>query len=382
MLSWEYPPHIIGGLGQHVYDLSRFLVKANIMVDLIIPHANNMPDHQYEQGVAIYRVGEPYLTHKHLPSWTFAFNSEIIKAAIKINAAMQKFERFDVIHAHDWLVAYAGRVLAKIFNIPLVTTIHATERGRYLDLHNHLQREIDDIERNLAQAAKRIICCSQYMRIEVCKLFAINDDKITIIPNGVDANQFTQLPQTPLIDFDPLAINIFFIGRLVHEKGISNLIRAMPHVLAALPHARLYIGGTGEELPTFKELACSLNVATQVVFTGFLSSEQRNLLYRHADVAVFPSHYEPFGIVALEAMATRTPLIVGDVGGLSEIVTHGINGLKITPGNEEQLAKAIIILIENHELATSMTENAFATIMNQYNWQTIAATTIKVYDSV
>lgn len=376
MFSWEYPPHMVGGLGQHVYDLSRFLASQGVMVHLITPRVKGSPDEQVENGVFIHRVGTPAREECNFKSWTFSFNSEAIGKAVAINS---QINGLDIIHAHDWLVAYAGRSVAKIFEVPLVTTIHATEHGRNLGLHNRMQTEINEIEKNLALEADQVICCSQYMQNEISTLFGLKSSEITIIPNGVDPELFAALPERPVTPIDTLARNVFFIGRLVPEKGIKQLINCFPQILKEIPEARLVIGGRGPEENSLYKLAGKLKIAKEVQFMGFLRDKERNYVYHQADVAVFPSLYEPFGIVALEAMATNTPVIVGDVGGLAEIVEHNVTGLKVTPGNETELAQAILLLLKDRTLAERLSRNGYEKIKSVYSWNAIARHTAEIY---
>jgi len=379
MFSWEYPPHMVGGLGQHVYDLSRFLVRRGVCVHIITPRVKYYPDFQEENGVFIHRVGSSYREVENFKSWTFRFNSEAIREAVVIN---HQVGGFDVIHAHDWLVAYAGRSVAKIFEIPLVTTIHATEHGRNLGLHNRLQQEINEIEKNLALEADRVICCSQYMQQEISTLFGRSIEDLKIIPNGVDPEVFQALPERPRFSIRDDDKVVFFIGRLVPEKGICYLLRAMPQVLQAVPEAKLVIGGRGPQQKDLERLVHSMDLEERVYFTGFIYNEERNYVYNKARVAVFPSLYEPFGIVALEAMATMTPVVVANAGGLAEIVKDEVTGLKVVPGSEEELARAIIRILTDDELAMRLLTNASREIDTVYKWDVIARSTTEVYEQV
>ena len=321
-------------------------------------------------------LGSPAGDEGNFKSWTFTFNSEAIKAAVRINASIGGFQ---LVHAHDWLVAYAGRAVAKIFELPLITTIHATEHGRNLGLHNRIQNEINEIEKNLALEAERIICCSDYMKEEISSLFGPFAHELTVIPNGVEPEQFVKLPKRPRFKIDANDKVVFFIGRLVPEKGIWHLVQAFPQVLYQIPNAKLVIGGKGPSKDLLDQAALELGINNRIVYTGFIKEETRNYLYHRAQVAVFPSLYEPFGIVALEAMATNTPVIVGDVGGLSDIVQDGFNGLKVKPGDIDDLANAIIRILSNQELAEQLKRNGTHTIETVYNWDTIADSTISVY---
>ncbi len=376
MFSWEYPPHMVGGLGQHVYDLSRFLVKKGIITHVITPMVKEYPLYQISKGVHIHRVGSPAKEEDHFKTWIFSFNSEAIRQAVKLNSQVGGF---DVIHAHDWLVAYAGRSVSKIFGIPLVTTIHATEHGRNIGLHNRIQLEINEIEKNLALEAEKVICCSEYMEKEINTLFDVDNDRISIIPNGVDPTLFADLPENPRFNISPNDKVVFFIGRLVPEKGVWQLIDSFPLVIDKVPEAQLYIGGKGPQKLDLKELAKELGIAERVHFTGFIRKHDRNYVYNQAKVAVFPSFYEPFGIVALEAMATNTPVIVGNVGGLAEIVDDRVTGVKIDAGNKKDLANAIIEILTDDEFALYLRNNASKVVENVYSWEAIAQDTAKIY---
>ncbi len=381
MFSWEYPPHMVGGLGQHVYDISRYLALNGVEVHIITPRVKCGPDFESNHDVYIHRVGNPIneANIDNFKSWTFTFNSEAIREAVRLNSEVGGF---NLVHAHDWIVAYAGRAVAKIFELPLVTTIHATEHGRNLGLHNRVQLEINEIEKNLALEANHIICCSQYMHKEICSLFDIHPDAVTIIPNGVEPEQFYPLPEEPSLEIDPEEKVVFTLGRLVPEKGLWHLMNCFPMVLESIPEARLYIGGRGPQKNLLEQTAEELGIEDRVVFTGFLRDKQRNYIYNRASVAVFPSLYEPFGIVALEAMATRTPVIVSDVGGLAEIVADKQTGLKVTSGTEIELAQAIISIFKDRNMTEQLVENAALLVESIYNWNVIAQSTKNVYEKV
>ncbi len=381
LFSWEYPPHMVGGLGQHVYDISRYLVQLDVEVHIITPRVTCCPDYEKTRNVNIHRVGDPIdeASIDDFKSWTFNFNSEAIREAVRLNSVVGGFS---LVHAHDWIVAYAGRAVAKIFEIPLVTTIHATEHGRNLGLHNRVQMEINEIEKNLALEANHIICCSQYMHHEICSLFDIHPDAVTIIPNGVEPEQFLPLPAEPSIEIDPEEKVVFSLGRLVPEKGLWHLMTCFPLVLESIPEARLYIGGRGPQKHLLEQTACQLGIEDRVVFTGFIRDKERNYIYNRASVAVFPSLYEPFGIVALEAMATQTPVIVSNVGGLAEIVQNNVTGLKVPCGTEVELAQAIISILGDKDLAGQLVQNAAQLVESVYNWKVIAQSTIDVYEKV
>jgi len=159
-------------------------------------------------------------------------------------------------------------------------------------------------------------------------------------------------------------------------------VRAIPLVLASVPEAKLVVAGKGPELDYIRQLAWDLDLSHKVLLPGFVSIEDRDRLYKVADCAVFPSLYEPFGIVALEAMAARTPVVVSEVGGLREVVRHGETGITIYPNDIESCAWGIVHTLQHPEWARMRVENAYREVLTVYNWDTIAASTIGVYERV
>lgn len=379
MLSWEYPPKIYGGLGQHVFDLSRHLAQAGVDVHVITPRLDAAPDYEECYGVAIHRAGYPHESTLNFKAWTFYFNGDAIRMAVSM---MNDAGPFSIVHAHDWLAAYAGRALARIFDIPLVTTLHATEQGRSLGLHNRFQHEINEVEKNLAREAGLIICCSRFMAGEIRRQFDVPAGRIRIIPNGVDGAQLCTIPEAGFFDIDGSAKIMVFLGRLVHEKGVKWLLDAYCQVRRSEPRTKLYICGQGPDLPALQERAGFLGVLDAVCFTGFISSAERNNLYQEASLAIIPSLYEPFGIVALEAMASGLPVVASDTGGLAEIIQHGHNGLKVSPGDATALAGAMLFLLQNPDEARRISGNARNTVQELYQWEAIAAVTKAAYQEL
>ncbi len=381
-LSWEFPPQVVGGLGRHVYELSQRFANHGVKSHILTPLVDDCPSYEESRGAKIYRVGCPATRTKGFKSWIFGFNSDLIREGIKLD---YQVGGFDLVHAHDWLVGYAGRSLSRVLNVPLVSTIHATESGRNQGLHNPMQKEIHDIERNLVLESERIVCCSNYMRAEIKSLFNASPSRIVVIPNGVSMSRSAvkdfslNLETEGINDRDQV---IFYIGRLVREKGVTTLIRAFLKISQEMPSAKLIIGGQGPQASELQELVEELDLNDRVWFTGYVSEELRDWIYRRANVAVFPSLYEPFGIVALEAMACGTPVIVSDVGGLAEIVSHGETGIKVAPADEEDLAFAILRILSDSYLASRLRFQALRLIKDKYNWDNITDKTSQVYDTV
>ncbi|HHT73815.1 MAG TPA: glycosyltransferase family 4 protein [Firmicutes bacterium] len=380
MVSWEYPPKVIGGLARAVSDLAEALVEQGHEVSVVTSDHPESGQAEYVSGVRVYRVNQHYPSPLGFLDSVLYMNYHLIQRAVQIISA----EKIDVIHAHDWLVAPAAKVLKHTFNLPLVATIHATEWGRSGGLHNDLQRHISDVEWWLTYEAYRVICCSEYMREELRRVFHLPDDKVSVIPNGVVVNKFRETHP----DLDkfrsqwalPEERIVFFIGRHVYEKGVDVLLGAVPKVLAHQPNAKFIIAGTGPMHHELKHRAHQMGIAHKVLFAGFIDDVTRNSLYQLADAAVFPSRYEPFGIVALEAMAAGAPVVVSDVGGFREIVRHGETGLTFYAGQSNSLADNILTLLCDRQYAKMMRSLAYRELLERFDWSKIALQTVEEYN--
>ena len=382
MLSWEFPPQIVGGLSQHVFELSRSLVAAGNEVDVLTSSGENLQENEIMDGINVWRV-EPYHggDERDFIDWVQRLNFALLeKGAILCNYK----GKYDLIHAHDWLVAYAGRGLKNIYRMPLLATIHATESGRNNGLHTGNQRYISDLEWWLGYEAWKVICCSKHMKEELQHLFQLPEDKVIVIPNGIrpDAYEATGIkPSIEGLTFSPREKIIFFIGRLVPEKGVQVVLEAAPEILGRFPQARFVIAGTGPHGDFLKKRSRELGLQEKVIFCGYISDQARNEFYSSASVAVFPSLYEPFGIVALEAMISGTPVVVSSTGGLEEIVEHQVDGLKVYPGSPHSLAEQICLLLENEEWAASLAEKAYQKA-GTFSWDKIAQKTADIYREI
>jgi glycosyltransferase involved in cell wall biosynthesis len=222
------------------------------------------------------------------------------------------------------------------------------------------------------------------MQHEVESVFHTPSDKIDVVPNGVDTTPFDVLDgHEPSAFRRQFALDeeeiIFYVGRVVQEKGVHLLVEALPKILARRPNAKLVVAGTGGSLDPARERAAELGLGDKALFTGFISDDDRNRLFRAADVAVFPSLYEPFGIVALEAMAARTPVVVANVGGLGEVVRNHETGLLIYPDDVDSLVWGVLHTLDHPEWARQRVENAYRVVRERFGWQTIAASTVAIY---
>ena len=311
--------------------------------------------------------------------WIMQLNFNLISKATEL---ISKEGPFDVIHAHDWLVAYAAKTLKDSFKIPIIATIHATESGRNSGIHDEVQRYINDTEWMLTYEATEVIVNSNYMKNELQRLFGLPYEKINVVPNGVNLNLYNGVERDYDFRRQYAADNekiILYVGRLVYEKGIQNLIAAMPKVLNGYHDSKLIIAGKGGMIDELRDEVRRLGIENKVYFTGYLNLNQVTKMYKCADVAVFPSTYEPFGVVALEGMLSGTPVVVSDVGGLNEIVQHRENGMKSYAGNPNSIADSILELLYNPDLCAQVSRAAKAKVKAQYNWTKIAQDTHFIY---
>jgi glycosyltransferase involved in cell wall biosynthesis len=406
MLSWEYPPHVVGGLGAHVTALVPALARAGVEVHLVTPRWVGGESRETIVGrkprvarsrkslasqsrvlpsATVYRVDPPVAAMGNFYADTQQTNLNLEEQG---QTLFDQCGAFDLIHAHEWLVAFAATSLKRIHKIPLLATMHATERGRGRGhLNGAISEAINGAEWWLTYEAWRIVCTSQFMADEVKAYFQVPPDKIDVVPNGVDCAPFDALDAVDLSDFRARWARadqriVFSVGRLVHEKGARLLVEAAPHVLAEIPQTKIIIAGTGSMSDYLKRRVWELGVSDRVDVVGFISDDDRNRLLKAADVAVFPSLYEPFGIVALEAMAAKCPVVVSSVGGLGEVVQHNETGITVYPDNVESLGWGILHTLHRPDWAKARAEKAYRMVKAEYSWEHIAAKTIEVYERI
>jgi len=384
MLSWEYPPFKVGGLAAHVYDLSKMLIKKGFEIHVLTCGFPGAADYEIIDGVHIHRFDAYEIPAPEFLQWDLNMNLLMEKKAIEI---IDKYQ-IDILHAHDWLVASAAIGLKHLYRKPLIATIHSLERGRRSGLFNDGQHMIDQIENLLVQEAWHNIVCSQYMQSLCHFSFDFPNDKMTIIPNGVRYNDFSiDLSAEEKIRHHKKYAKedeniIAYIGRLVPEKGVNVLLGAINAVLKKRPKTKFVIAGEGWHRNELERITRELKIANNVLFTGYIPEEDFLAYFNVADILVVPSTYEPFGIVALEGMATKTPIIVSDVGGLSEIVDHRWTGMKVPPDNSTILAEVILELLENKDLSKKIVTNAVEKLKHVYDWSIIADQTIALYNRI
>ena len=384
MFSWEFPPRIVGGLSTHVYHLSRSLYRKGADIQLITCDFPNVSLQEINGGVRVSRVNSTSIQERDFLLWIYHMNSLMIDRSIEI----LKNETFNVIHAHDWMVGRAALEIKGLYNLPLVTTIHATEigRNRGSSFHNDFQKAIHRMEDLLIRNSDGLICCSSYMQKHVESNFNISTNQIDVIHNGVDTLSFNHTPDIRKAMSEisqryriPNGKILLYAGRLVLEKGPDILIDAFEVLHYENPELSLIIVGEGPLKQSLMNKVIRLGLQNRIHFMGFVDQETLVAIYRSADVFVIPSLYEPFGIVALEAMASGVPVVSSDVGGLSEIVENAVTGLKVQPGDPQLLASAIRQVLGVPSLCEFLKINGYEYALKRYDWDLVAEKTLQTY---
>ena len=384
ILSWEYPPLIEGGLARHVRKLAENLVTQGAEVHVLTRGLEESPAEEEIEGVLVHRVREPERPRdlSEFVTWIEHMNADMLAAGVEVGDTND----FDVVHGHDWLVAVAGDHLAKRFRCPLVVTIHATEYGRHQGwVDKHPQSHIHGVERWMANRAERVITCSAYMRDHVSDIYGLDEEGISVIPNGIDPSELV-----PVDDLETLRARfarpdeklVLLVGRLVYEKGFQLALEALPGLIERLGNVRFLVAGSGTAEQELREQARELGLDPHGTFLGWIGDDTLHSLYRIADLTVVPSIYEPFGLVALEAMASGCPCIVADTGGLREIVPSNERvGLRFNGGDPEHLAVMVERMLTDEPLRDRLVAEASEHVLS-FDWADVARQAAAVYEEV
>ncbi|HLN61651.1 MAG TPA: 1,4-alpha-glucan branching protein domain-containing protein, partial [Symbiobacteriaceae bacterium] len=363
MLTWEFPPNHVGGLGRHVYDLGGALAAAGHQVQVVtLADPGAPPGAERVAGIQVYRVARPP-EDGHFLAWVYRMNQAMVAAAEELCG-----RPFDVVHSHDWLTGQAGMALKARWGTALAATIHATEKGRNHGIHTRMQQAIHEEEWLLTSTADQVITVSRAMAREVADSFKVNP---TVIYNGVSVPAPAP-PPARCLD----APYFLYVGRLVQEKGVHVAIQAVGFMHGL---AHLVIAGKGPLEEELRRLVRAWGLENRVHFVGRVSELEKASWLQHAAAGLVPSLYEPFGIVALEVMAAGAPVVVGDTGGLAEIVTHGRDGFKVPPGDPGALAVLMDWLLAHPAGARELGASGRTSVEGRFAWPAIAEATVGVY---
>jgi glycosyltransferase involved in cell wall biosynthesis len=407
VLVYEYPPKIVGGLGTYAAEITRkfVLMDDDVTVFTMNDDEGSLPTREIWRGIEIHRplhidVSDslPDVIAEDIRKWGRGINLfgkllvyNYLTASKLINDLIKREKiQYDMVVAHDWLSIMGGITVKKESKLPLAFHVHSTEKGRTLGNGSGV---VSNIEMRGAKMADIIVTVSYAMKDELIQL-GFPREKIHVRYNGVDPEKYNpenvsaaQIKQVR----DQYGINeddfmILFLGRLVGVKGVDKLIMAMPHILSKIPQAKLVIVGVGDLQEYLMNLTRTMRLDKYVKFCfNFIPEEERIHHYAACDVAVFPSHYEPFGIVALEAMSMEKPLVVGasGVSGMREIVvccSEEQCGYHVDPNNPSDIAWGVISVLENPERRKWLGKNGRKRVLNEFTWSKIAEKTMNLYE--
>ena len=409
VLVYEYPPKIVGGLGTYAAEITRkfVLLDHDVSVFTMNDDTGSLPTRELWRGIEIHRplhidVSDslPDVIAEEVRKWdrgiqffskTLVYN--YLTASKLVNELVRREEfDYDLVVAHDWLSVIAGIAIKKELGLPLVFHMHSTEKGRTSGNGSDV---VSSIEQRGGQMADLVVTVSHAMKDELAEL-GFPNEKVKVCYNGVDPEKYSpkqvseekknELRQEyGLKENDLMAL---FIGRLVWVKGVDKLIMAMPEVLKKVPNAKLVVVGLGDMQDYLQALVNKLKLQDVVKFRfEFVPEEERIVHYAACDVAVFPSLYEPFGIVALEAMCMEKPVVVGAAGvsGMREVVVpSGPDqcGFHINPNDPADIAWGITSAVQDYNRKIQLGQSGRKRVLQNFSWDVAAQRTIQLYSEL
>ena len=380
VLSWEFPPIVEGGLARHVRKLTEHLAAGDTEVHVLTRGGDHAPAEEERHGVIVHRVREPSFPRNDLDAflaWVHQMNADMLAAGAEL---LDRWD-FDLVHSHDWLVATAAERLSKRMRVPWVVTVHATEHGRHQGwVDKHPQSHIHAVERRMVHRADRVIACSEFMRGHIAGVFGVPRARVTTISNGIDpADLHTRgdLAELRSRYARPEQKLVLLAGRLVYEKGFQVALDALPGVIRTVGDVRFLVAGSGTHERELRAQATRLGLNWHGTFAGWLGDDTLHGLYRISDLCVIPSLYEPFGLVALEAMALGCPCIAADTGGLREVVT-GNAGLRFRADDAPALARSMERVLTDPDLHRRLAAEGREHVL-RFDWADVASSTAALY---
>ncbi len=386
VFSWEYPPVIEGGLGRHVRKLSEQLAAQGAELHVLTRGGGQLPADECRRGVNIHRVAEsPFPTDiEAFLQWVTSMNQDMATRGAELG---ERFE-FDLVHSHDWLVADAAERVARNCGAPWLVTIHATEYGRHQGwVQNHPQNQIHAAEQQMARSADHLITCSDYMAGHVTQIFGVSKQKLTAIPNGIDPADLVAASGPELVRLRaryaaPDEQLVLLVGRLVFEKGFHLALQALAPIAQRDGRLRFIVAGTGTAADALRAQADELGLSEYGSFIGWAGDDLLHSLYRVADLCIVPSIYEPFGLVALEAMASGCLCVVADTGGLREVVpAGGTVGLRFRSDDADALREIVERVLTDELERAQLVAEAREHIL-RFDWSEVARRTLSLYGAL
>jgi D-inositol-3-phosphate glycosyltransferase len=389
-----------GGMNVYVRDLARELGRRNVGVDVFTRSQNeHVPHvlHDLGYGNRIVHilsgpetpVSKPMLT-EYLPEFV---------EGIKDFARSKKLE-YDLIHSHYWLSGLAGLDLRSEWGSPVIHMFHTLAEMKNRVARNPDEGESDvrlNAERRLLEEADRIVAPTQAELAQLQWLYRANTSRIVVVPPGVDTTRFYPIPKDEALEFIGTPARqcmLLYVGRIEPLKGIDTLLEAMALMkkdgfLDIYPVCLAIIGGDpgfsdeqlSAEMERLQTLQKSLGIDDMIMFLGRQDQDTLQYYYSAAEIVVVPSHYESFGMVALEAMASGTPVVASETGGLAFLVKDGETGFHVPTADPDALAERLMQLLSDSELATRLGEQA-AEYAKEFSWSIVVDQILELYEAV
>ncbi|MDD3190269.1 MAG: glycosyltransferase family 4 protein [Candidatus Pacebacteria bacterium] len=392
MFGWEFPPFNSGGLGTACYGITKALSQKGVEINFVIPKkveiseeflniiSANLPKTKItlvDSLLTSYMTNERYwellkLSKDRKLDYGASLVDEVYRYA-QIAGEIAEEVDHDVIHCHDWMTLLAGQEARKVSRKPLVSHIHSTEMDRSGGRGSN--PEIFEIEKTGIAESDEIIAVSNFTKNKIIQNYQTDSNKIDVIYNAVDKNDFDDNISCK----NPFNKKIvLFLGRLTMHKGPDYFLRAAQRVIKKNEDVIFIVSGSGDMERKIIEDACELGIGDKVLFTGFLRDNELKKIYKIADLYVMPSVSEPFGITPLEALASKTPVLISKQSGVSEVLNHC---LKVDFWDVEEMANKILAVLENQELEDCLMQNGNAEI-DKLTWSNTADKILGVYKNI
>ena len=383
-LASEYPAAKVYGLGRFLHGLARAQAAQGDEVHVLTNSQGGSEDGVLRDGVHVHRIAFP---NPPRPAdgigEVLQFQACLTARFLSLRSVLQGA---DVVASHDWLVAPAAREVARALSCPLVTTFHDEATGKHFGRLDADARFVRDMEALTAHDANHVIANSLYVAEQLQRHLRLPAERVTAIPGGIDPG-LLDLSRPELLPVFRRALQAgedellaLYVGRLDPEKGLETLGEALELALERVPRLRVLVAGSGKHEDALRARLSPR--ADRVRFLGYVRGEALAYLYRAVDVVLVPSVYEPFGLVALEAMLAGRAVVAAASGGLREIVRHEEDGLLIPPGDAGALSQAVVRLAEDPALGAGLGARAAERVAREHAWTEIAKRTRAVYAGV
>jgi glycogen synthase len=422
MLGWEFPPFISGGLGTACYGISRALDQLGVKITFVLPRANAAQPAKHVKMISakdaikgmeiktsqfrnvkfctitspLRPYSSPDIYQKQSISNTFHWEKSSTNPSqehsnyfndagnysgdlyAQVNHYAEKVaqiaveEKFDIIHAHDWMTYPAGIAAASLSHKPLVVQVHATEFDRSGE---HVNQSVYDIERQGMHSAGRVIAVSNYTKNIIITRYGVSAEKVEVVHNGVESHNNSH-------EFQPSSEKtnkiVLFLGRVTMQKGPEYFLAAAKKVLTVISNVKFIMAGNGDMMNRTIELAAKLGIGNKVLFTGFLNGDDVRRAYKMADLYVMPSVSEPFGIAPLEALQSNVPVLISKQSGIAEVL---VNALKVDFWDINEMANKIVAVLRHPSLHQTLQKNGSSEV-HKFRWEDSAAKIKKIYEQL